>query len=99
MGHASLSDPPAPHPFGRRLLGTAPHRLDPRYPARRRRRSLEPQTAEEPILLASSLDERGTRQAQFHRTLLWPCLPVLPLATPTLVVVVGYRTASRLDLH
>jgi hypothetical protein len=33
--------------------------------------------AEEPFLLASHLDQRGIRQAQFARTLLWPRLPVL----------------------
>jgi len=50
---------------------------------------------EEPFLLATSLDQRGTRQAQFDRTFLWPGLPVLSrgLARPC---VAGQPSHDRL---
>ena len=56
-------------------------------------------SAEEPLLFAAHLDQRGTRQAHFHRSLLWPRLPVFSLTTPVLVGVVGHRAAGRLDLY
>ena len=54
-----------------------PHRLDPRLSPGCRCHPLEPQALEEPFLLATYLDQRGTRQAQFDRTFLWPGLLVL----------------------
>ncbi len=60
---------------------------------------LPPQASEEPLLLTTHLDQRGTRQAQFHRTLLWPRLSVLSLATSAPLRLVGHRPAGRLDLY
>ncbi|HKF38002.1 MAG TPA: transposase [Ktedonobacteraceae bacterium] len=39
---------------------------------------LPPSTSEESLLSAAHLDQSRTRQAQFHPSLLWPRLPVLP---------------------
>jgi transposase len=65
MGGASLSDPPAPHPLGCRLLGPAPHQLDhatlrataviPWNPKRQKNRSCLPSTW--------TKDELGRRSA------------------------------------
>src|SRR6266567_4415017 len=79
MGGAPLRHPPAHHPPGCRLLGPAPHRLDPRHPSCRRCHPLEPQAPEKPLVLAAHLDQRGTRQTQCDRTLLWPRLPLVSL--------------------
>ncbi len=58
MGRTSLPDPPSRHPSGCRILGIAPHYLDPYCPASYRGDSLESQTAKEPFLLASYLEAR-----------------------------------------
>jgi len=42
MGRAPLSVPSSHRPLACCLVGSLPHRLDPRHPARCRRRSLEP---------------------------------------------------------
>ncbi len=63
------------------------------------RDSLEPQTAEELFLSASHLDQRGVRQTQLHRTLLWPCLPLLSFATSPVVWLVGHCSAGCLDVY
>src|SRR5436305_4919576 len=99
MGRAPLRHPPTRHPPGRRLLGLAPHHLDPCYSARRRCHSLEPQAPEEPLVLATYVDQRGTRQTHLHRTLLWPRLPLFSLTTSAVVWLVSHRTTDRLDLY
>jgi hypothetical protein len=69
-----------------------------------------PTTTSEPMAMPSTtkaprtvpaphLDSAGTRQAQQHRALLWPCLPLLPPATSTPHRLVGRRCAGRADLH
>src|SRR5713101_6385411 len=99
MGRAPLRHSSAHHPLGRRLLGPTSYRLDPCHPVCGRCHSLEPQESEEPLLLATYLDKRGTRQEQFHRTLLWPRLSVLSLATSASLWLVGHRTAGCLDIY
>src|SRR5205807_6137070 len=99
MGAASILDSPARDPPGCRLLGPQAHCLDPWHSARHSSRPLEPQTAEEPLLLASDLDIRGTGQAQFHRTLLWSRLSLLSFTTPPALWLVSHRAPSRLDLY
>src|SRR5260370_752070 len=99
MGGASVSDPPAHYPFGCCLLGVAPHCLDSCDPGRCRGYPLEPQTAEEPLLLASHLDQRGVGQTQCNRTLLWPRLPLLSFATASSLWLVHHGSAGRPDVH
>src|SRR6266571_4884899 len=95
MGGAPLRHPPAHHPPGCRLLGPAPHRLDPRHPSCRRCHPLEPQAPEKPLVLAAHLDQRGTRQTQCDRTLLWPRLPLFSFTTSASLGLVGLTyTAS-----
>src|SRR5579863_4120212 len=98
MGAASLLHSPARDPPGCWLLGPQAYRLDPWHSARHSGRPLEPQTSEEPLLLASYLDEGGVGQAQFHRTLLWPPLSLLSFTTPPALWLVSHRAPSRLDL-
>ena len=54
---------------------------------------------EEPLLFATNLDQREIGQTEFHRTLLWPRLPLLSSATPSLLGLVSHRISGGLDLH
>src|SRR5258708_21011948 len=99
MGRAFVSDAPTHHPIRCRLLGSAPHGLDPCRLGRGGSHPLEPKTTEKSLLSASHLDQRGIGETQCHRTLLWPRLPLLSSATSTVVWLVNHRSACGLDLH
>jgi hypothetical protein len=83
--------PPPERAPGCRLVGPAPHRLDPHGAGGRRRHALEPATAQAPDRLAAHLDGRGAGQTHehrtLHRTLLWPRL--LALWSRSLVSLFG----------
>src|SRR6266496_6385861 len=100
MGRTSLPDPPSRHPSGCRILGIAPHYLDPYCPASYRGDSLESQTAKEPFLLASYLEAReelGKRsgiERFFGRVFLF-----FRRERSSSHRMVSYCFSSRLNLH
>ncbi len=57
-----------------------------------------PKRQKKPLLFASHLDERRVRQTQWHRTLLWPCLPLLSPATSSPLGLVHSGSAGRAHL-
>ncbi len=65
MGRPPLPNPPSRHPFGRRLMGFAPHRLDPCHPWCRRRYPLESKRQKNRSCLPPTWtkDELGKRSA------------------------------------
>ena len=55
--------------------------------------------AEESLLPASHLDQRGIGQTQQHRALLWTRFPLLSPPTSASPWLVSHRPAGRFDLH
>src|SRR5215467_8267419 len=99
MGGSVVSHSSARDPVGRRVLGTAPHRLDSRGVRGSGHHPVESQTPEKPFLFTSHLDQGRIGQAQFHRALLWPGVSLLSSATPAAFWLVHRDSTSLPDLH
>ena len=63
-----------------------------------RRHSVESQKSEEPLLLASNLDQRGTWETEQYRTLLWPRFSLFSSPASTIVWLVRDDIPSGLNL-